>query len=245
MRRINNKKGLDVIDWSMSMGIFLIAVIALFIFLKPGTQPLHDEDTLVAIIEKNLLEKTQWYVHETPLFVKHFQDLWGQNQQAIIEVKATGNARFTAIIPEVDRRYAIIEINPTRIKLDCDTSCDNTNFTLISVTDKKEETIAFDLHCAPSTNPTACTALLGATITKQGLNAAALNQLQNQPYNARLKTDWTYPQEKEFALYRDGTKIIGGEEPTQGSNIVVKELKTTLLSATGGATPTTINIRVW
>lgn len=244
MNLVKNKKGLDVIDWSMSMGIFLIAVIALFIFLKPGTQPLHDEDALISIIEKNILKKTQWQVHETPLFVKHFQDLWGQNQQAIIEVKAAGDARFTAIDPAADRRYAIIEINPTRVKLDCDLSCDNTNFMLISATKKKQETVAFDLRCTPSTNPTACTAVLGATITKQGLNAAALNQVQNENYNA-VKTAWTYPQQKEFALYRDGSKIIGGEEPAQGGNIVVKELKTTLLSATGSATPITISIRVW
>lgn len=244
MSRIKHKKGVDVIDWSMSMGVFLIAVIALFIFLKPGAQPVHDEDTLISLVEKNILSRAQWYVHETPLFVKNFQDLWGSNQQAMIEVKATGDARFTAVIPETDGRYAIIDRSPTRVKLDCDTSCDNTNFTLISATKKKQETIAFDLHCTPSTIPTACTALLGASITKQGLHAAELQQLQSENYNA-VKTAWAYPQQKEFALYRDGAKIIGGEEPTQGGNIVVKELKTVTLSPTGSMTPTTISIRVW
>lgn len=242
---MRGKKGLDYIDWSMSMGIFIIAIIALFVFLKPGARPEHDQDTLISIVEKNFLDQTQWFVHETPIFIKNFQDKWGSGADAVIDVRANGDIRFTALKPSPDNRFKQpIGKTPTKITLDCDTSCDNTNFMIIGTTKKIQETTNMELECTPKNQPTVCTALLGATITHQGLQQNEISNLKTADYTA-LKNTWTYPLQKEFALYQDGTKISGGQEPAAQANVFVKELKLDIISDQGTQTPTTINIRVW
>jgi len=58
------------VDWIISMGIFLIATISLFIFLSPADVPEVDKSVLL----DNLIEKFEssftWEVKTTPLFVK-------------------------------------------------------------------------------------------------------------------------------------------------------------------------------
>ena len=241
---MKGKKGLDYIDWSISMGIFIIAITALFVFLKPGARPDHNQDTLVSIVEKNFLEKTQWYVHETPIFVEHLADKWGSGQEALIEVKANGDIRFSAVKPSSDARYDPLQKTPTRITFNCYTACDNTNFIMLGTTKKIQETIDMELQCTPSNQPSSCSAILGATVSRHGLQQSEINALKTTNY-ATLKNTWTYPLQREFALYQDGNKIIGGPEPGVQTNVFVKELKMNLINEQGAQTPTTINLRVW
>ena len=48
-----NKKGLAYIDWIISMGLFIVVVIAIFAFLKPGAKPIHESKGLINILETN------------------------------------------------------------------------------------------------------------------------------------------------------------------------------------------------
>lgn len=227
------------------MGIFIIAVTALFVFLKPGVRPEHDQDTLINIIEKNFLDRTQWFVHETPLFIKNFQDKWGSGADAFIDVRADGDIRFTTLKPSPDNRFKQpITRTPTRITLDCASSCDNTNFMIIGTTRKMQETMNMELECTPKNQPAICAALLGATVSHQGLQQSEINNLKTADYTI-VKNAWTYPLQREFALYQDGQKIIGSQEPSQQADIFVKELKMNIINDQGVKTPTTINIRVW
>lgn len=241
---MKGKKGLDYIDWSISMGIFIIAITALFVFLKPGARPEHDQGALVSIVEQHFLERVQWFVHETPVYMKHFQDLYGSGAQALVEVNANGDIRFTAVEPATENRYEPIGRTGTRVTFNCRTSCDNTQFKLYGTTHRIQETIDMEVQCTPSNEPNTCTALLGATVSHQGLQQSEMNNLRTENYEA-LKSTWTYPPQREFAIYQDGNKIIGGTEPTQQANIFVKEWRMNLINDQGVQTSTTINIRVW
>ncbi len=244
---MKGKKGLDYIDWSISMGIFIIAITALFIFLKPGARVEYDQETLITIVEHNFLNRVQWFVHETPLFVKHFQDVAG-GTQVFIRAQADGDIRFTAIKPQTHSRYdPITGIPGRRIELNCNASCDGTKFMILGTTRYLNETIDMRVECVPSNNPAACTAILGATVTHRGLQQDKIDDLANPTMTnyGTLKQAWTYPLRQEFALYQDGGKIIGGKEPTQQADIFVKEIKAEVISPSGAITPTTISIRVW
>ena len=48
-----NKKGLHYVDWVISMGTFIIAIIAILIYLKPGVKPEYNRESLLSIIETN------------------------------------------------------------------------------------------------------------------------------------------------------------------------------------------------
>ncbi|HLC71989.1 MAG TPA: hypothetical protein VJH37_00235 [Candidatus Nanoarchaeia archaeon] len=242
---MRGKKGLDYIDWSISMGMFIIAVTALFVFLKPGAHPESDQETLVKIVEKNFLEQAQWFIHETPLYVKHFQDLYGTGQQALIHVRAEGNIRFSAVRPASHGRYELITQTPRQLTFNCNIApCDDSNFTIIGTTERMSDTIDLEYECIPANQPLTCTAILGATITYEGLQQAEINTLSTANYNT-IRSSWMYPLQKEFAIYQDGNKIIGGQEPVQQGNIFVKELKMQVINAQGVKTPTVINIKVW
>ncbi|GEM_PF-2621498 len=244
---MKGKKGLDYIDWSMSMGIFIIAVIALFIFLKPGARLEYDQETLTTMVEHNFMNRAQWFVHETPLFVRNFQDVAG-GAQAFIRVYADGDMRFSAVKPATHARYdPITGVPGSRIEFNCNSSCDGTNFTLIGITRNQNETIDMHMECIPSNNAAACTAVVGATVTRRGLQQDKIDELANPTITNydTVKRAWTYPLQREFAMYQDGTKIIGGKEQAQQADIFVKEIKTEVISPSGTTRPTVISIRVW
>lgn len=237
---MQGKKGLEYIDWSISFGIFIIAVIALFVFLKPATKPQHDADNLITIVEQGFLKDTTWYLHQTPLYVKRFADKAGSPpQDALLKVKASGDITLTHAESKDLRNYEQpIRLSARTLELNCKISCDNTQFLLTGTADKPQASVKFEVDCTP---PASCSAVMGATETFPGLNQDLLNRLTD--YSV-VKSAWHYPAGQDFALYRDSTKLIGAEEPKQ-ANIFVKELRTNLVTKTGAQTPVTISIRVW
>ena len=63
-----NKKGSHV-DWAISIGIFLVYLIGLFILLRPGVTPVHKPEGLLNILEDRFNEEVMWEVREIPLFI--------------------------------------------------------------------------------------------------------------------------------------------------------------------------------
>ncbi|MFH1637687.1 MAG: hypothetical protein ABIB71_04665 [Candidatus Woesearchaeota archaeon] len=45
------KKGASHADWAISLGIFLIYILSLFLIIQPGVEPIYREDTLIKIVE--------------------------------------------------------------------------------------------------------------------------------------------------------------------------------------------------
>ncbi|MBS3144089.1 hypothetical protein J4208_00735 [Candidatus Woesearchaeota archaeon] len=241
---MRGKKGLDYIDWSISMGIFIVAITALFVFLKPGARPEHNQDTLINLVEQQFTKETQWFVHETPLFIEHFQALYGTGSPVEIKIEAD-MMRLTTIRPPPSNIFIVSPLPATTVRWNCNAiNCDNTQFKLFGTTNTVQESTQMEITCTPLNDPIACAAVLGATITHQGMQQSKITLLGTQDYNA-IKSTWTYPLQKEFAIYQDGHKIIGGQEPAQQVEVFVKEANMNLVAADGTQTTTTINIRVW
>jgi len=64
-----NKKGLSYIDWSISIGIFIIFILALFILVVPSLDRRLDENYLVSIAETGLKDNTYYQIYNIPLFI--------------------------------------------------------------------------------------------------------------------------------------------------------------------------------
>ncbi|MEK6922522.1 MAG: hypothetical protein AABX08_01840 [Nanoarchaeota archaeon] len=64
------KEGAIHVDWIISMGIFLIAVMVMMIFLKPGIVPLTEEKIALDILEVRFNENFMWTVKTMPFFVE-------------------------------------------------------------------------------------------------------------------------------------------------------------------------------
>ncbi|MBI2673216.1 hypothetical protein HYX19_03070 [Candidatus Woesearchaeota archaeon] len=63
------KKGASHVDWAISMGIFLVYIIGLIIFLRPGVQPILNGDTLINLVQNNLDNETYLKVGKAPLLI--------------------------------------------------------------------------------------------------------------------------------------------------------------------------------
>jgi len=249
MKRFPNKKGLDYIDWTLSMGLFLIVVVALFVFLKPGVQPTYSGENLLNIIETKFMEETATELKQKPLFVKKLKDKYGSSLEAKINVKITNKWQFKKIEPATSKGFDII-FNNKKIVLDCNAIDCTQKFTLklLPVGQQQEEPIV-EIKCIPD-DPTYCDALLGATETFEGVSNTLINKIKEKEYKT-LKKEWKYPEQEEFAIYikappiySESLKLIGGEEAGPQTNIFVKELKYWIIKGTTRY-PATISIRVW
>ncbi len=63
-------KGDIHVDWILSMGMFLIATIALFIFFRPGALPPQDKTLILNHLITKFNENFTWEVKTMPIFVK-------------------------------------------------------------------------------------------------------------------------------------------------------------------------------
>ena len=65
-----NKRGASHTDWAISMAIFIMYILLLIIFLKPGVAPIYKPEGLMQLVEDNFFEETSWVVRETWLDIK-------------------------------------------------------------------------------------------------------------------------------------------------------------------------------
>ena len=64
-----SKKGDVHVDWIISMGIFIISTILLFVFLKPGAVPPEDKTPILNHLINKFEANFTWEVKKIPLFV--------------------------------------------------------------------------------------------------------------------------------------------------------------------------------
>lgn len=95
---MKNKKGDGHVDWIISIGIFLIFLLSIFVIIKPGVEPNYDYNTLLDNIEEHVkgdfkieslfdiskfdFEGFYWTLYKTPLFFQEFTP-GGQRSECI------------------------------------------------------------------------------------------------------------------------------------------------------------------
>jgi len=96
-----------------------------------------------------------------------------------------------------------------------------------------------------SVNPIHCEdkVSLGVVENTVGISDGLLDTLKNEDYD-NLKTRWKSPPGRDFAIFIDGEKIIGGE-PSQRANIFAEQSKEFIVSEDGSLKETVISFRVW
>ena len=74
------KRGLADVDWIIASGVFLVSLVTVLIFIKPGIIPLHSSDALLDLVEDNfkkdllaqdnkLTGGVYWTMQQTPIFL--------------------------------------------------------------------------------------------------------------------------------------------------------------------------------
>ncbi|MFH1455924.1 MAG: hypothetical protein ABIF40_03165 [archaeon] len=277
------KKGAVHVDWIISISIFIVFVLLLIILIQPSMTPVYDLSSLSEIVDARLDKNTKWEIEKTAIFLE------GGTQMVNGIVSITDFFPFEKD-PTSQNKYAIVdEINnevDSIININSNIgSKDNIQFIgtpgnyywLLYSADAD-----FDHDGLPPAGDVFCydvddtlgvcedKYVLGATETLEGFNFKALDDLQtlcNTDYEI-IKTNFNYPENKEFSIYYvytddavyDFTETIGlcnwdynanpnrphtEITPYEQANIFVKEYLYWILNEDGTTDSILVNIKVW
>lgn len=245
-----NKKGGHV-DWVISMGIFIVYVLALFILLRPGIKPVYRPTDLLNNLQANFENDIMWTVKTIPLFVRTCKPgAAGRTTEIIVDDQNNfwriskaylGNDPDNAVIMPLS---CIGEISyfreiVTLIFEQTFKPYSSSNFPKLKLTCSDED-------------PTYCVAELGVFENINGLNPTMLTDITSDSVEAykTLKTRWGIPEDKEFSIYIDRNvdgaieKIIGAD-PFEKANVFVRRIESQIVEPIGTTTPVAVYLRVW
>jgi hypothetical protein len=242
------KKGLNYIDWVISLGTFLIAVIAIFVFLRPGSQDVTGAENLAVLVESNFLEETTWTMKQAPLFVKRLVDTYRDenNVPRPAEVEMRISSDWALNMDSVSSGDVLITGGAGQYTVKCTRGlCTDTTFMLTYYPSDRSHTDLSQLRveCTPNDKDD-CNVEIGASEDITGISVNQLNTFKNKDYE-QLKESWSFPANKEFVVYVDNLKVTKGPDAYEQSNVLVREVHAHKVLSTGERVPVVVNIRVW
>jgi hypothetical protein len=247
---MRNKKAISShIDWMISIGIFLIYLLSIFVFVKPGIKETHQPETLLKLLEEKFNEETNWIVKKVPLYLKTCGSL---DEGIRMSFPFLSWNRDWILIKDSNEPPNIPDYTITEYELYLKKTTENY---LICYT--PDEIQGHDpLTCDETSYCTNCdgTAQYGVAETLEGLSETRLDELKDKDYeNAAgtgIKQEWNFPDVKEFiiTIYQDGNELgeIGYErDPPINIPIYIRQYKTWLLKKDCTREQITINIKIW
>ncbi|MBI2667448.1 hypothetical protein HYX17_01615 [Candidatus Woesearchaeota archaeon] len=253
-------KGTSQVDWAISIGIFLIYTIGLIIFLRPGLQPVMENNILISIIQDNLKDDVYATIEKTALFINtsdYTKESPPQSGLYKIEINDQlpfeGNKNEFAILDK-DKNILNFDITQDK-KLKFDGFVEQGKLNLFWI-------LYFKGNNYKNKNPVELIDIdnqfnfsysLGVKEDIQGID---FNKLKNlNPDVKFLKDDWNFPESKDFSIILANTTkkqyaqndIIFSynmKESLDQTDVFVKEWKDWIIGDKGELYGITLNVRV-
>lgn len=242
----SNKKGGIHVDWIISAGIFLVYILSLFIFIRPGERPEYDANVLLSIVEEGLKDEIYSNVSLTPVFVK------GANRKYEVDFPLEGSPGNYNM--STNDGMAVAFSLGVRLRF---RAYEDLYWLLYS---KGVEFIHEPGEdCIVGVGGSDCLEdglVFGITELLVGVDVDEVDMLFSSDYDI-LKQDWGFPENKEFSFYVvEGVAYDYSEdeiikryqpvEPFQQAQVFVKEWKDWKLDKTTGEREgVIINVKVW
>lgn len=263
------KKGISHIDWAISMGIFLVYILSMFIFLRPSlTQPVLQEDLFPVLLE-GLNKDIKYTIEKIPLYIDYTGD-----DKTIARITFTETNEFP--FQGDDKDFALLDQNNNylpfianlnnqlgSIKFQYDYGLRNNRkyifFLLYSsnldyqsfIPTPEDENIPEEQIAK---NDEDFTYKFGITESITGVSTDKLNELKNNYDYQALKQNWKFPNTQEFSLtiydsstfqYSQNDEILNFNKnaTSQQANIYTKEFKDYILKPNIEFKPIIINFR--
>lgn len=246
------RKGSIHVDWAMSMGIFLVSLIALFVFLKPGIREEHREDLILDLVQKGFEENTSTRVEKIPLIIEKLDSANQPNENqpeinihpitsgwSIVKFENVKDSHFET--PVIDGNDFILKCNAGI----CSTKNNEGIHEPIILTFYKstsEENILEINEDICSTDE--CDAQLGLSESIEGLNRNWIDSLFTESDYEYVKSKWGVPLNKDFGFYQGEQKLYGSDAPETG-NIFARNSKYWLLNTDGTRDEYAMVIILW
>ncbi|MEK6839604.1 MAG: hypothetical protein AABX72_01570 [Nanoarchaeota archaeon] len=239
------KRGLSYVDWVISLGTFLIAVIFIFILVRPQLETRQDKQSLMQIVETNFYEETEWTTREVPVYIRKLQDYYDsppEPAKVIIEYDLEFHPEIIEQPPASEME--IVDMNPIAIQCISGICADQEFIIVFSPNNpQNKEYPHIQLRCQPD-DPDICDASLGASISTSGIHEQQLAALSAQGYTP-TKTQWKYPSANDFAIFKNNIPTFNNPSVPQQTNAEVKERKYWILEENNDRNMITLRFQVW
>lgn len=257
------KKGVSHVDWVISMGIFIVYIMALFIFLRPGISVEHKPQALLDLIEQRVKDEIVVVVKETPLYVsKCLYEAPPINKKGEIIVRdLKGKWMFVKIfegVLDVSSRY----ISGDDFKAVCAEGSD---------TEPELSDVLFSLNYIVKEKPGENEVITPSLFLEFAGDASAeLRASENKYYvydnwldvndwvedgdYGKLKEKFGFPKTEDFAIYflKDGEKlgdtemVVGSDKKPEQGNVYIIEWKDNYITNNYGSIgEIVVHIEVW
>ncbi|GEM_PF-2955480 len=251
------KKGLTYIDVAISVGIFVIYALFLFITFRPAIQEEYDDDYLISIVQTNFIRDTYWSQSRIPIAITPADDVSGK--------------AVTITFPFTWRENSVYLTNSEGVEKNIEITSSSLTIESIGAWTPPDKKQFFAYH-SDEFSYYAHTSLMGDRMTISDelvfIGVAEINQgiqrfsqsiqdkdkfslLLETPYE-ELKEKWNYPKKKDFFIdieTPDGTSkgAIGTNPDTLTINTKINRLtfSSRFLDEMGGSSQAVIDIRTW
>lgn len=258
------KKGASHADWAISLGIFLVYVLGLFIMIQPGVTPVFRNDNLMNIVRTSFMDN-QVIMTKTPIYISDVVPLGDGCTSYKYDIELDLKEGDYELI-DSDRESIDFEETKKGIRFE-DTSKENAIFYLLysdadifkegHVTILRREDL-FDgrLVLSSKTCDVTFEYSIGSEVSTKGFSKSVLASLScaNKDSYENLKDKWNFPPNKDFMfMIYDGAGYMYGE-PTyecsvadvyEQADVFVDEFVIYVFENDGTLKPMRVNMRVW
>lgn len=264
-----DKKAVTQVDWAVSMGIFLIYVLSMFVMIQPGIQPINKKETMGGIAEKQLQLDIYYNITRIPLFITMNNPMSSNDKTFQIKNLPLGEiTRVDLNITYIDRTSLLETQAQYRIRGE---SQGNIKIMIPYTPPAVPTTYNFFAYYGPGKyrevdftgantpyNEQNMDVHFGAPEMLEGIDPAALAAIKcaNKAEYDILKDKWGFPTGKDFAIYyvpsaklpydlNSKVDVCNIAAPYDQSNVYVKEWSDWILKPDGTRIPVIFNLRVW
>ena len=244
-----NKKGLNYIDWVISMGTFIVVVIAIFVFLKPGAQQEHTPDTLMDALTTRFFDNVTWEIKKIPLYIHDMDALYNLGSGTHdVTIEVVHDPFWDALHYEKSSPALSVTRLPQLYNIKCLTppTCINEKITMYFTIHDYHTPLAYPkLYTSCDPDLSYCDMNLASSESLIGINPFKLQESRTIDYHT-LKEQWNFPPTRDFAIYIDTIPLLSDFPiPGEQQSVHVTSRTSWMLSDIGNRTTTEVNFRVW
>ncbi|MDD5177887.1 MAG: hypothetical protein PHT54_01220 [Candidatus Nanoarchaeia archaeon] len=231
------KKGTSHADWAISMGLFLVAIMVLLMFLRPGFQAEHKEDVLSWIIEEGVKNNVTLNVEKIPVYIEIIDPIVYPSGTYVMDFNIE---HFP--INDLNKYFIMLDSKNQRINnfLISNSGAGTKNIKARVFLDANDLNLFYIVYTPgidqTSTDPGAQTLAesaveitIGPIARNNGIYNLWVEDLSKlcstETGYTGIKADWKYPPNKEFEIYIDGKKICNMAEPSTRDDVFVRSWK--------------------
>ncbi|MFH1376977.1 MAG: hypothetical protein ABIH25_05065 [Candidatus Woesearchaeota archaeon] len=251
------KKGLMYIDWSISVAIFIVYLIGLFIYIAPALNQDYSEDYLKTLAKTGFQENTTNTLYKYPIFIKHHDAgidyQFSMDAPSNINLNELKTAIYDEDLTQIEAQIEDNTPNPDKVTVhipNIDAEVTKTIYMIIS------EEIYESIPYVGGEDPiNEYEYAFGVPEVLTGLSQTKFNELKALSYE-EIKEVLKYPAERNIAIdvyfynelgeiIPENTLSIQPDIKTQNNTVYATQWSTWEINKNSNLLPITIRILTW